>query len=189
MKVAFAGAHSTGKTILLNNLCEALREKNIPFACINEIARKIINRGYPLNQDATIESYICYINTQLSEENEKMNTEKLFFSDRTLLDPVAYETVNARLFKRDIPYGFVDMMKRIWLLEKDRYDLYVYFPIEFELEMDGIRPKDANYRIAVDKEIIALLNENNINYIKVSGSVDERKEYLLSYLLNQTGKK
>lgn len=182
MKIAFTGAHCTGKTTLLTDICQMAEEKNIKVGSITEVARRIINKGYPLNMDANVDSYIHYINDQLAAENEKMNKCKIFISDRTLLDPVAYARVNSRLPRPYIPQYFIEMMQRVWLMEKERYDLYVYFPIEFGLEMDGVRPFDETYRYDIDKEIISLLEENNINYVTINGSPEERTKYLFSIL-------
>lgn len=184
MRIAFTGAHCTGKTTMLKDICQMAVKESLEIGYISEVARRIINKGYPLNMDANIDSYVHYINDQLLAESEKMDKYDIFISDRTLLDPVAYARVNSRLPRPYIPQYFIDMMQSVWLLESKRYDLYVYFPIEFELEMDGIRPSDEEYRHDIDKEILSILNENNINYVKVIGTPKERREYLFS-IINQ----
>ncbi len=177
MKIAFTGTHCTGKTTLLHDI-EEIFSTEFVVNSVTEVARRIISRGYPLSMDANIDSYVHYINDQLNEENEKMKNCGLFISDRTLLDPVAYAIVNYQLPRPYIPQYFIDMMKNVWLLEKEKYDLYVYFPVEFELEADGVRPSDEKYRQDIDKVIVSLLEEYNINYIKISGNRFERREYL-----------
>lgn len=183
MKIAFTGAHSTGKTTLLNDLSEALAGK-LEVHTVTGIARTIIERGYPLSMDANAESYIHYINDQLKAENEKMPGCDVFISDRTLLDPVAYAMVNAKLPRPYISDYFIEMMKNVWLLEKNRYDLYVYFPIEFELAHDSVRPVGEKYRRDVDDLIVSLLEEYQINYMRISGDRNKRKNKLLSIIEN-----
>ena len=102
MRIAFTGSHSTGKTTLLNDIIKYCGG-DIKINSITEVARKIIVKGYPLNQDANIDSYIHYINDQLNEENTYMYECDLFISDRTLLDPVAYAMVNSQLPRPYIP--------------------------------------------------------------------------------------
>ncbi|MBR3602249.1 MAG: ATP-binding protein [Lachnospiraceae bacterium] len=177
MKIAFTGTHCTGKTTLLKDIEEILADK-LKIHSVTEVARKIIEKGYPLNMDATVESYIHYINDQLNEENKLMQECDIFISDRTLLDPVAYAMVNSKLPRPYISEYFIEMMKNIWLLEKDRYDLYVYFPIEFALQYDGVRPEDEKYRRDIDALILSLLEQFQINYIKISGDRSERKKQL-----------
>ena len=181
MKIAFTGSHSTGKTTLLNDLITYF-DDDINIKCITEVARKIIDKGYPLNQDANVDSYVHYINDQLNEENIHMQGCDLFISDRTLLDPVAYSLVNRQLPRPYIPEYFIEMMTNVWLLEQARYDLYVYFPLEFPLEIDGIRPVDEKYRKDIDEKIHMLLMKYNINYITVSGNEMQRRDYLIKVI-------
>ena len=53
MKIAFTGSHSTGKTTLLNDAKPILTAKGLSY--VTEVARHIIQRGYPLNMDANVE--------------------------------------------------------------------------------------------------------------------------------------
>lgn len=184
VNIAFTGAHGTGKTTLLNDIESSLSGRII-LKSVTEVARKIIEKGYPLNMDATVDSYIHYINDQLKEEDEKMKGCDLFISDRTLLDPVAYAMVNSKLPRPYIPQYFIEMMENVWLLEKDKYDFYVYFPIEFEMETDGVRPIDDKYRNNIDRVIEMLLKKYKIKYIKVTGNKEERKNYILSIIENR----
>ena len=187
MRIAFTGSHSTGKTTLLNDIIKYCGG-DIKINSITEVARKIIVKGYPLNQDANIDSYIHYINDQLNEENTYMYECDLFISDNTLLDPVAYAMVKSQLPRPYIPEYFIEMMTNVWLIEQTRYDLYVYFPIEFPLEIDGIRPSDEQYRKDIDEQIRKLLTKHKINYITVSGDEMQRKDYLIKVIEEYLGK-
>lgn len=180
MNIAFAGTHCTGKTTLLKQLMELFPadEKHI---YITEIARSIIQRGFPLNMDATKDSYANYINDQLTAERGMKNAE-LFISDRTLLDPLAYARVNKNYVAADIDDFFIEMMENIWLLEKKQYDIYIFFPIEFPLVEDGIRPVNQIYRQKVSEMIWDLLNRHHINYTSVSGTHDERLGQLMKII-------
>lgn len=179
MKIAFTGSHSTGKTTLLNDAILRLKNKRLSY--ITEIARNIINRGYPLNMDANIDSYVHYINDQLKAE-KAMCESSIFISDRTLLDPLAYSLVNRDLPRPFIPDHFISMMEGIWLLEKDNYDLYMYFPIEFPMCSDGVRPTDEVYRSNVSNKILELLTKYKVPHIHVTGSPTERLNILLDTL-------
>jgi len=182
MKIAFAGTHCTGKTTLLRAIIEKY-SKNNSFSYITEVARGIIKKGYPLSAEANTDSYIHYINDQLEAERNIFD-HKLFISDRTLLDPLAYALVNKELPRPYIRDYFIEMMKNVWLLEKERYDLYIYFPVEFSMSFDGIRPSDEEYRIKVDKMIYNLLNENSIRFETMSGDPDERMRKIIEIIDN-----
>lgn len=185
MKIAFAGTHVTGKTTLLKD-CEKYilqeLEGKYSFGYISGIARNIIKRGFPLNKDGNIYSYINYINDQLEAE-KVINNYDIFISDRTLLSPFAYATVNQRLPRPFIPEYLIKMMENIWLMEKERYDLYVYFPIEFPMgPLDEIHPSDEEYRKSIDLTIFELLNKFDVNYVIMTGNQEERLKKMLNIL-------
>lgn len=185
MKIAFTGTHVTGKTTLLKD-CENYIQHNLDgkysFGFISGIARSIIQRGFPLNKDGNVYSYINYINDQLEAEKVIDNYD-IFISDRTLLSPFAYATANQSLPRPFIPDYLIKMMENVWLMEKERYDLYVYFPIEFPMgPPDHIHPSDEEYRKLIDRTIVDLLNKFNVKYIRITGSQSERLKKLLDIL-------
>jgi len=179
MKIAFTGSHGTGKTTLLNDAKPILVPRGLSY--VTEVARHIIQRGYPLNMDANVDSYIHYINDQLNAE-KAMSDSSIFISDRTLLDPLAYALVNRELPRPYIPDYFIDMMENVWLLEKERYDTYVYFPVEFPMQIDNVRPDDEEYRRIIGEKIIELLDKHRVTYVVVSGTPKERLNCFLSMI-------
>ena len=56
--------------------------------------------------------------------------------------------------------------------------LYLYFPIEFPLWADGVRPDDTGYQKAIDLTIINLHFEFKIPFTVVSGNIERRLEIL-----------
>ena len=184
MKIAFTGTHVTGKTTLLKDFENYILQKNVTysFGYISGIARSIIKRGFPLNKDGNVYSYINYINDQLEAEKIIDNYD-IFISDRTLLSPLAYATANQSLPRPFIPDYLIKMIENVWLMEKERYDLYVYFPIEFPMgSPDDIHPFDEEYRLLIDRTIVAFLNEFDVNYITITGNRSNRLQRLLDIL-------
>lgn len=172
IKVAIAGSHGVGKTTLAYSLADHYNSYEVTLN--TQIARSLIKRGYPLGKDATAESYVQYIIAQLSAEQGAAHCD-LFISDRTLLDPLSYAIVNSNNIDSTVPQSIIEMLKRIWLLELQQYDLYVFVPIEFSMQKDGVRPEGDDYRVSVEEQMLLLLDENHVNYIRVYGSPDERK--------------
>ena len=81
MRVSITGSHSTGKTTLLGAVRELLDEGGTStVGLIGEVARRVIAMGFPLNQDATVDSYLNYIWLQLHEE--RVHCERHVISDR-----------------------------------------------------------------------------------------------------------
>lgn len=171
-RIAIVGTHGVGKTTLANFLVE-IGLQNYNVALNSQLARKLIQAGYPLGKNATSESYIQYIIAQLQAE-QSVKSADYFISDRTLLDPLAYATVNHDLLGSTVPESIIKMLNYIWLLELQQYDLYVFVPIEFQMQMDGIRPDGEEYRIEVENRMLHFLEMNKVNFIRVSGTVEAR---------------
>ena len=185
MKLAFTGTHVTGKTTLLKDVEKYIHNDLVTscsFGSITGIARNIIERGFPLNKDGNVYSYVNYINDQLEAE-KGMDSYDIFISDRTILSPLAYATANQSLPRPFIPDYLIKMIENVWLLEKERYDLYVYFPIEFPMVFkDNIHPSDEEYRQLIDRTILSLLDKHSVNYITVTGNREKRLETILKVL-------
>jgi len=66
-----------------------------------------------------------------------------FISDRSIYDIIAYS----------IDLQNIDSLTEQAnnYLAKNPYDLTFYFPIEFDMENDGVRPEDEEYREKIDK--------------------------------------
>jgi len=170
MKVSMTGSHSTGKTTLAHAVTKIIRKRGTSsVGLINEVARRVIAMGFPLNQDATIHSYLHYIWFQLKEERERV--EEYVFSDRSLVDLLGYIRTNN---DTNIPKYFVSMLEELLWRESTFFDLYCYLPVEFPLEIDHVRPSDVEYQKAVDTNIQQILQEYGLPYECITGPLDER---------------
>lgn len=171
ISVAIAGSHGVGKTTLAYSLAAHYRARSVSLN--TQIARSIIRKGYPLGKEATSESYVQYIIAQLTAEQKNQNSD-MFISDRTLLDPLSYAIVNLKAGNSVVPQSIIEMIKRIWLLELQQYNLYIFVPIEFPMQNDGVRPEGDEYRELVEKQMVQLLDEYQVKYIRVSGTPKDR---------------
>lgn len=175
-RIAIAGTHGVGKTSLAHALIDSLPDLRVTLN--SQIARTLIKKGYPLGREATPESYIQYVISQLQAEQLSEKCD-LFISDRTLLDPLAYAIVNRDFSGSNVPESIIELLKSIWLLELQQYDLYVFVPIEFDMRSDGVRPEGERYRRKVEDQILVLLNKYGVNYLTVSGTLNERNGQVL----------
>jgi len=171
IKVAISGSHGVGKTTLAYSISNCYADYNVKIN--THIARELIRQGYPLGREATDESYIQYIIAQLAAEQEASNID-LFISDRSLLDPLSYAIVNMKTEGSTVSQSIIELLKCIWLLELQQYDLYIFVPIEFSMIEDGVRPKGEKYRKLVENQMIQLLEEYHVKYIRVFGTIEER---------------
>jgi hypothetical protein len=108
----------------------------------------------------------------MAERSSELMFENMI-TDRTVIDVMAF----TRLAK-SIPYFIADDFNDAvsHLLREYDYIFYVS-PEGVELEDNGVRVVDANYRNQVDKEILQLIirHKNKLkNYTELSGSTEER---------------
>ena len=125
--------------------------------------------GYPLNKEATIESYLHYIRLQLLAERER--TETHVISDRSLVDLLAYSRTKMEPL---IPPAFVAMVDELLYIESRYFDVYCYLPIQFDLVLDDVRPADIEYQKTVGDNILLILDEYKLPYVEISGTLEER---------------
>jgi alpha-ketoglutarate-dependent taurine dioxygenase len=172
MWVALTGTQSTGKTTLLDALVAC---DDIHATCIQEVARGVIRRGHLLGKRATVTSHALYAATQLELELAyDPSVAPYLLSDRCLIDLLAHARVNQTFGYTDWPDHFVDMLAAAARMSCDRYDLFVYLPIEFAQEEDGVRDSDEEYRAAVGTEIRSLLDEWGLPVLEARGPVATR---------------
>lgn len=173
MKLALTGAHSTGKSTLLRGIVE--RCSDLRIGTIEEVARKIIKRGFPMGKASTPASYMNFVNDQLRAERLAVSEGfDYIISDRTILDAVAYSLVNKDVLNSPVPDYVIQMLHEVWRIEASFYDLYVYFPIEFSMVSDGIRDEGEDYRHQIDARIEELLRTSDVRHITVRGAPAER---------------
>ena len=169
--IGFLGADSTGKTTLIRRLQDQFGE-SINF--VTEVARSVIHNGYPLGKNASVESYV-----ELSRQyQEKIfncyQSNKLFISDRTSLDPLCYAIVNQSLPRPQVRSEFIDFLRTQWKIDSLNFHTYFYFPVEFPLSKDGIRVPDEEYRQKVDSTMQELIYSSGKKVVHITGNPEER---------------
>lgn len=168
MNIALSGAHGVGKTTLGRGLYQYYHSKYKTYLNAG-IARKIIAQGYALGADATIDSYVEYIIEHLSALSQAKEYD-LYLSDRSLLDAYAYALNNYRNGRFLITARQLELLHQVWELEREKYDLYLYLPVQFPLEQDGVRPTDEEYQNQISQTIFELLQQYHLTYLKLEGN-------------------
>lgn len=162
IKAAFVGAHSTGKTTLLNEVCKLYMD--IPV--ITEIAR-----GFGKIPERKTPEFTKWQWDILEEQvaHERIYNATGFLSDRSTLDNLAYYSLGNRdcQFMRNIYW-------RKALDNMQNYTHIFYVPIEFGLKDDGYRDVDVKYQFMIDMFIQKIIAQERLDVVRVSGCVEER---------------
>ena len=170
MKIGLCGTMSVGKTTLVNAL------KNLPefkdYITRTERSKELMSQGIPLNSDSTLKGQCVF----LAERSSELMVENII-TDRTVIDVMAFANCSNSM---DI-YDKEDFETLAAHLVKEYDYIFYVSPEGVEIEDNGVRETDANYRDLIDFTINTLINKYNHrikNLHTLSGSTEERIKLL-----------
>ena len=174
MKIGLCGTVSVGKTTLVNALKELPEFAEYEIA--TERSKYLRDQGIALNDDSTLKGQLVFA----AERSLELMKENII-TDRTFYDVGAF-TLSAKSIEWSTKVRFTEL---IMSLHKN-YDVIIYVsPEGIEIEDNGVRTTNAEYRDKIDKVIKEMLLEwPPVKLIEVKGSTEERiatiKEALFS---------
>jgi len=162
LRIAMVGTHGVGKTTLINAIQHPHK--------IKEIARTYLIKETKPSEMSASERVIFqnhYWHLQIAEEYT--HKKRGFLSDRSALDIIAY---SIGFFKE----SHIERLKKEVI---GRYDILFYIPIEFPLEVDGVRSPNKEYQKLINTNIQQLIqwlaeNDKNVKMRTLTGTVEQR---------------
>jgi len=166
MKIGLCGTMSVGKTTLVNALKDVLEFKE--YITRTERSKELMAMGIPLNTDSTVKGQSVFLAERASELMEEN-----IITDRTIIDVMAFAKCSESMyyFEADDFCNFASHM----LSEYD-YIFYVS-PEGVEIEDNGVRETNAEYRKTIDEtiQLLTIKYRHKIkNLIEIKGSTKER---------------
>ena len=166
MKIGFCGTMSVGKTTLVNALAELPEFKDYKFR--TERSKYLMEMGIPLNTDSTVKGQAIF----LAERASELMQDNII-TDRTIIDVMAFAKQSTSIY-----YGEADDFCSFASNMLNEYDYIFYVsPEGVEIENNGIRETDADYRKKIDESIQLLIikyRHKIKNLIEIKGSTEER---------------
>ena len=163
MKIGFCGTMSVGKTTLVKALKELPEFKNYTFR--TERSKYLMEMGIPLNTDSTLKGQLVFAAERASELMQEN-----IITDRTVVDVMAFANLSKSMEAHEKHY----LTSTLYYLIKEYDVLFYVSPEGVEIEDNGVRETDANYRMAIDKEIKSIIGMHKSNTPIIKGTVEER---------------
>ena len=147
MKIGLAGTMSVGKTTLAKALGELdqFKDHNVQ----TERSKYLRDLGIPLNTDSTLNGQFVFL--------AERATELLYpniITDRTIWDVCSF-TMLAKSIGTHDKSQFVHAAMTL----REQYDIVFYIePVGVEMEDNGVRETNLEYRADINQEILRLLS-------------------------------
>ena len=172
MRIGLCGTISVGKTTLVKALKELEQFKDYEIA--TERSKYLRDQGVALNTDSTLKGQLVFA----AERSIELMKENII-TDRTVYDVAAF-TLSAKSIGWTEKRYFTELLMAL----RDEYDLLIYVsPEGVEIEDNGVRTTDAEYREKIDFTIKEMLNEyKHKNLLTVKGTTEERIATIISHL-------
>jgi nicotinamide riboside kinase len=172
MKIGLCGTLSVGKTTLVHALKQLDQFKDYETA--TERSKYLRDQGISLNTDSTLKGQLVFA-AERSIELMKPN----IITDRTIYDVCAF-TLSAKSIGWYEKRQFTELLMNL----RNEYDVIIYVsPEGVEIEDNGVRTTDAEYRKNIDITIQEMLIEYAPKkLISIKGTTEERIATILSQL-------
>jgi nicotinamide riboside kinase len=169
MRIGLTGTMSCGKTTLVKALAKLDQFKDYYIA--TERSKYLRDLGIPLNTDSTLKGQFVFLAERASE---LLQTN--IITDRTIWDVCAF-TMNSQTINEHEKLSFTQSA----LMLRNEYDIVFYVdPIGVQMEDNGVRTTDLEYREKIDKTIQELLKMYPpYLLVNVKGSTEERIKTIL----------
>lgn len=174
MRIGITGAHSVGKTTLLN----ALRSEPFfkDFAICNEVTREVKEMGFNINENGNDQTQLMIMQKHIV--NIFMNDNMV--TDRIALDCLVYSTYLN--MKGKISSQALIKIKHMYERIMPHYDYIFYIRPEFDIVDDGVRSIDVSFRDGVADLFEGYISESNLKVHVLSGSVRSRVDELMKII-------
>lgn len=174
MKIGLCGTMSVGKTTLVNALKELKYFENYNFR--TERSKYLMEMGIPLNTDSTLKGQTVF----LAERASELMVDNII-TDRTVIDVMAFASASKSMDSLD-KESFAEYAKRLIA----EYDFIFYVsPEGVDMEDNGVRETDIEYRNLIDTTIQKIISDNKHRikrYGVLSGSTEDRIYQLVNYI-------
>jgi len=163
---------SVGKTTLVKALAELPEFEKYHIA--TERSKYLRDLGVPLNTDSTINGQLLFI----AERSGEL-LHKDLITDRTAWDVSAFT-----MLAKSVDSAYKSTLVNTAMLLRDQYDVVFYIdPIGTNMEDNGVRETNLEYRTNINQEILRLLSLfPPKKLVVINGSTYDRMQTILKHI-------
>jgi nicotinamide riboside kinase len=173
MKIAISGAHSQGKTTLVNALQASGLLSEYKFK--TSLTRGMQEAGYNINEDGDEVTQLAI----MVKHFQRLSEEGNIVYDRCALDGYAYSMA------LPIRLKILDVIRDLFLLMTNKYDIIFYVEPELPLIEDGQRTTKKEFFDRVVQSFEALIKSFSVPVVRIKGSVEERTNQVILAIQNK----
>jgi len=170
MKIGLCGTMSVGKTTLVHALQQLPEFKDYMFR--TERSKYLMSQGIPLNTDSTLKGQTVF----LAERAMELMQENII-TDRTIIDVMAFARASKSMDHNE-KYDFEQLAT---LLIKEYDYIFYVSPKGVDMEDNGVRETDIEYRNLIDSTITNFIKSKGLlikNYGILEGPTEQRIEQM-----------
>lgn len=157
VRIAIAGAHSTGKSTFLSNVESRLRQLGLKVGRVSDLAQTARDLGFPILQEHVYESTLWIMAQGMRLEMEASRDTDVVLVDRPVPDALGY--LLAALDVTNRQEARLPELRAIAKAHAGYYNWLAYTVLDETVELGPDRDKDPVFRRKAGENIAMLVNE------------------------------
>ncbi|MFE9121401.1 AAA family ATPase [Streptomyces sp. NPDC007172] len=180
IRIGVMGTHSTGKTLLMRRIEMELRGRDIPVARTGSLGRRAALVPLPKMHRHTTDSTRWVMATGIADEiaaAARLDADapvRVVLADRAGWDALAYHRA-ALEWRGETPMRTEREALHRLAGAQDPYDLLFATVLDPDMPIAPKHDYDERYRKLVDRHTHALLRDENLRYVRVTGHEDSKE--------------
>lgn len=171
LRIGVLGTHSTGKTQLLKRIESELRGHGLTVARTGRLGKRAASLGLPKMQHHTSISTEWIITQGVADELAAVaGGAHAVLADRAAFDAVAYYLAALEYRGEDPDPLECERLRLLAATQAPQYDLLLATVLDPGIAVEQSHSYDPRYRALVDQHIHALLAEEKLEHLTVTGT-------------------